>query len=417
MSIWQIVTSGIRGGWRTHGPNAASSGAYDSGSDDFFGGVTYDAAIKLSAVHACVKLRAEIVGSLPLQVRDGEKNIIRDHPLSYLFSISPNADMTPPEFWSLATAMIDMKGNSVNIIDRTGGRPVALIPVDPDFAKYEYNKSGSRKKWTIGKDTYSDEDILHLRGFSLHRDWGLSALEAGRNILQAQLTANRSASLAFKQGLKVGGFFVNKGTRDFTPGELTQFAERMATYSRPENMSKWMTLLRGMEPIAGTEFSVKPHETQLLESRYFGIEEICRLWNTPPPLIGHTNKASSWASSIENINLFYLMYSLQPMLVRNEASILKKMVSSRDQARGVRPKFNVRGLLRADTAKQTAEFASSLQNGYYCVDEVRDLLDLPPLPNGEGKVYRVQLNMGGANNNATSDQVDALKKTIEELMS
>src|SRR5690606_19569285 len=139
--------------------------------------------------------------------------------------------------------------------------------------------------------------------------------------------ANKSAMLAFKQGLKVGGFMVNESNRDWTTEELKASSDRIAHFSRPENQSKWMHLLRGQKPVAGAEFAVKPAEAQLLESRYFGIEEICRLFNVPPPLIGHTSKASSWASSIENLNLHFLVYSLQPTLIRCEQRVEKKLLT------------------------------------------------------------------------------------------
>ena len=399
MSIWRRLYGSIRGGWRTYGPGSGTrDGAFaSSDSDDGFGTPGVDDGMTLSAFHSCVSLKSEIVGSLPLQLRDANKQPVTDHPLTNVLMRSPNAHMTPPEFWSLATAYIEMKGNSVNIIARGAGKKVvALTPVDPDDASFEYSKSGRRKTWKIGNDTHDDDDILHLRGFSTDPDWGQSRLESGRQILMAQLTANRSAMLAFKQGLKVGGFFANEGTTNLTDEQLLAFARRLNEFSQPANQGKWMTLPRALKPIAGTEFSVKPAEAQLLESRNFGIEEICRLCSTPPQLIGHSNKASSWASSIENINLFYLMYNIQPSLIRHEASIMKKLLTAEDAVRGIRPKFNVRGLLRANMKAQSEVFASALQNGYHNVDEVRDLLDMPELPNGEGKVYRVQLNMAGA---------------------
>lgn len=396
MTIWTSTLEGLVGGWKTYGPGQlAGPGAFDTPSDGEES-VNADSAMKLSAVHACIKLRAEIRGSLPLQIRDKDKNILRDHPLAAIFSVSPNIDQTPAEFWSQQSALVDMKGNAISVIERTAKKVVALTPVDPDDCEFKFNRSGTRKTWKINGDEISDDNVLHLRGFSFDKHWGRSQLDLGRQIIQAQLAANQSALRAFRQGLKVGGFFRNTGTRDYTTDELTQITNRLAHHSKPENVSKWMMLLRGMEPIAGTEFSIKPMETQLLESRYFGIEEICRLLSVPPQLIGHTSKASSWASSIENINLFFLMYALNPALIRDEQRILKKLMSPEDAALGVRAKFNIRGLLRADMKTQTLMFASALQNGYYNQDEVRNFLDEPPLPDGEGQVYRVQLNMSGS---------------------
>jgi HK97 family phage portal protein len=169
-----------------------------------------------------------------------------------------------------------------------------------------------------------------------------------------------------------------------------------------------------MKPIAGTEFSVKPAEAQLLESRYFGIEEICRLFNVPPPLIGHTNKASSWASSLENLNLHFLIYSMQPTLVRNEQRIEKKLLTPYDIAEGVQAKYSMQGLLRGDTKTRQAFYATGLQNGYLCQDEVRDFEDLPPIPNGEGQEFRVQLNMAGAEAAGDADDKPPVKEPKED---
>ena len=308
--------------------------------------------------------------------------------------------MTAPEFWSLQTAHVDMKGNAISIIERgVGKKVVALTPVDSDDAKFEYNKSGTRKKWKIGKDEFNDDDILHLRGFSMNPAWGSARIDIGRQILLSQLTANRSALLAFKQGLKVGGFFLNEANRDLTTPELTQFQERLNHFAKPENAGKWMTLLRGMKPLAGTEFSIKPSEAQLLESRYFGIEEICRLFNVPPPLIGHTSKASSWASSIENLNLFFLMYSLQPTITRFEKRLERKLLTAEDVAAGHQIKFNTSALLRGDVKARNAAYVNGLQNGYLCQNDVLAMEDRPGI-GPEGDIYRVQLNMANAEDEA-----------------
>jgi HK97 family phage portal protein len=403
-SIWRQLYGSLNGGWKTYGPSAIEgSGAFDSGEDNPFGIVTSEAAMRLSAVRSCVALRSEVIGAMPLHLRDGKKNIVTDHPLYRVLHTSPNADMTAPEYWSLATAQTDMHGNHVSIIERgLQKKVVALTPVAPGAASFEYNKTGTRKKWKVGKDDFNDDDILHLRGFSMNAGWGDPVLDAGRQILRAQLMANDSAMRAFKQGLKVGGFFLNEGTRDLTGPELTAFQERLNFFGRPENAGKWMNLLKGMKPIAGTEFSVKPSDAQLLESRYFGIEEICRLFNIPPPLIGHTSKASSWASSIENLNMHFVVYSLQPTLVRNEASISKKLLTASDIAAGIQPKFAMQGLLRGDTKTRQLFYASGLQNGYLSQNDVLDLEDRPGI-GPEGDVYRVQLNMANADQQAAAE--------------
>lgn len=403
MSIFSLsqIYGSLRGGWKTHGPNSITGpGAFDD-PGGAFDSVSGELALRLSAVWSCMHIRAETAGAMPLHLRDGNKKILTSHPLYNVLHRSPNADMTAAEFWSLATAHIDMHGNFVSLIERRSDKTViALMPVDASNCKIEYNKSGNRKNWKIGQENYNDEDVLHLRGFTMNSEWGEPRLDVGRQILSSQLAANTSAMMAFKQGLKVGGFFLNEGKRDFTVEELKEFSNRLNFFGRSENAGKYMALPRGMKPLAGTEFSVKPSEAQLLESRYFGIEEICRLFNVPPPLIGHTSKASSWASSLENLNLHFLMYSMQPTLVRNEQRIEKKLLTPYDIAEGVQAKFSMQGLLRGDTKTRQAFYASGLQNGYLCQNEVRDFEDMPGI-GPEGDVYRVQLNMAGSADTAS----------------
>lgn len=392
MSIWRSLYGSLKGGWKTWGPSTiAGAGAFDS-ADSPFESVTAQTAMRLSAFWACVNLRAETIGTLPIHLRDKDKNVLHDHPLYSVLHDRPNSMQTAPEFWSMQTAQVDMYGNAISVIERRvrDKSVISLEPIaDPDAVEMHQRKSGSWY-YDIGGEKYESENVLHLKGFGLDGMRGAPRIDIGRQILSAQLSANESAMRAFKQGLKVGGFF--EVEQSLNEAEAIEWQKILNNYGRPENTAKWLTLLKGMKPIGGAKFGMKPAEAELLASRYFGIEEICRLMGVPPQLIGHTDKASSWASSIENINLFYLMYSLQPTFIRSEASIRAKLMSADDRARGHAPKFAIQGLLRSDMKTQFAFFASALQNGYYSRNEVRDLLDRGEIEGGDE--FTIQLNMG-----------------------
>lgn len=399
MSIWQR----IKGGWKTYGPNALiGNGAFSTDDDSPFGSVSLADALNLSAYVACLNRRCETIGSLPLHLRDGEKNLLKDHDLYSVLHESPNAMQTAEEFWSLQTANVDIHGNSCSIIERRtrDNSVISLEPIfDTEMVTLHQRKSGAWY-YRVGKEEYEPNRILHLKGMSVDGFWGLSRLAMGRQILQAQLTANDFAMRQFKNGTKIGGFF--EMDRDPNDGKVKEFQERMEKYSRAENSGKWMMLLKGMKPIGGAEFRAKAIDAELLNSRMFGIEEICRLCNVPPQLIGHSDKASSWASSLEHINLFFLMYSLQPTFVRFEGRIRKSLLTSRDKTLGLEPKFAIQGLLRGDLKARQAFYASALQNGYYNVDEVRDLEERAKIPGGN--VYRVQTNMAALDSDATQQK-------------
>lgn len=76
--------------------------------------------------------------------------------------------------------------------------------------------------------------------------------------------------------------------------------------------------------------TMNPEAAQLLESRSFSIEEICRWFRVPPFMVGHTTKQSSWASSLEGMNLQFLTHTLRPLLVNIEQEIGRCLLDSDD---------------------------------------------------------------------------------------
>lgn len=384
MSIWKNLWGSVWGGWRTHGVDlGGADGAFAGGSAYVSESVTVDRALSLSAVWACVGLRAATIASLPLHLRK-DREIARDHPLYRILHDAPNADMTASEFWEMQSALIDLQGNAFSRIDRASGRVTSLTPLTG--VAVERRRNGSLW-YTTPKDEYPESEILHLKGFTIDGLIGLSVLEFGREVLGAQLEADSSARQAFRQGLKTGGF-MKTGAATLTNEQRDKFRRNMAELSKPENAGKWMLLEAGWEPTFSS--LLKPSDAELLSSRAFGIEEVCRMFRVPPPLIGHTDKASSWASSLENMNLGFLTYALRPTLVRIEQSISKKLLTPQER-QTIRPKFSVEGLLRANYQTRVSGYTSALQNGWMSRNEVRALEDMPPIAGGDE--YTVQLNM------------------------
>ena len=287
-------------------------------------------------------------------------------------------------------------------LKREQALPLAINPI-PSEVGYEFGLNSSNSPvYTINGMEYSPDDVLHMRGFGLDGIKGLSRLTIGRNILSAQYEADVATMRAFKQGLKVGGFFkIPVNAQDMDDAQFNQFMARMSRFSNPENQSKWMPLPPGMEPVTTGNFRISPVDVELLNSRYFGIEEICRLFNTPPPMIGHTSKASSWASSTEQLNLHFLTYSIMPTLVRREKTYWHKLLTPVERKK-LRPQYRVDDLSRVDLKTRQAFFASGLQNGYLSQNDVREMIQRTGI-GPEGDEYRVQLNMANAEDEGKDD--------------
>jgi hypothetical protein len=136
--------------------------------------------------------------------------------------------------------------------------------------------------------------------------------------------------------------------------------------------------------------TMNPEAAQMLETRAFNVEEICRWFRVPPFMVGHMDKQSSWAASVEAQNLHFLTNSLRPLLVNIEQEITRCLIGDAD-ADEFFAEFSVEGLLRADSAGRGAWYNTALMNGWMSRNEVRRLENLPPIPGGD--IYTVQSAM------------------------
>lgn len=392
MAFFQSLFNWGRGGWRLDGAGSDSVAPFDYEHTQSGTAVTPAGALKLSAVWACVNLRSATISSLPLHLRTSDKSHASSHPLYTVLHSSPNADMTASEFWEMQLASLDMWGNAYSLIERQGRRVVSLDPLRPERMTVERTKSGAirylyRENGRVVE--YAEDQIFHLKGFTLDGLVGLSPLQYAAETVGGLMSANEAAAREFRNGLKVGGF-LRTGAQTLTDTQRDKLRGSLASFGRAENAGKWMILEGGMDPASSQGMKVNPADAQLLESRYFGIEEICRAFRVPPQLIGHTDKASSWASSLENTNLGFLMYSLRPTLVRIEQAITKQLLAPEERSQ-YRAKFAVEGLLRGDSAARASFYNVMLQNGVFSRNHARDLEDLPPVEGGD--VLTVQLNL------------------------
>jgi phage portal protein BeeE len=86
--------------------------------------------------------------------------------------------------------------------------------------------------------------------------------------------------------------------------------------------------------------------------------------------------------------------TLANWLGRWEQDFWRCVLTPQEQQDGYFLHHNANALLRGDFKTRMEGYASSLQNGFLNIDEVRELEDRNPLPNGAGKKHHIQTNMG-----------------------
>ena len=374
--------------------------------------VTADKAIQLSAVWACVRLLSESISTLPLKIYvrqpDGSRKAATDHPAYSVLCRRPNSEMTPSRFMLMVVASICLRGNAFIEKKFIANRLVSLVPLLPQnmvvkrlttgALEYKYTENGNERVIPV-------KNIMHIRGFGLDGVCGMMPMKTGRDVIGAAMAVEESAAKIFEQGLQSSGFLSAENA--LSDEQRERLRGYMAAFTGSKNAGKIMVLEGGLKYQGVT---MNPEDAQMLESRSFSIEEICRWFRVPPFMVGHTTKQSSWASSLEGMNLQFLTHTLRPLLVNIEQEIGRCLLDSDDD---VFAEFSVEGLLRADSAGRAAYYTSALQNGWMSRNDVRRLENMPPIEGGD--IYTVQLNLTQLKNLENSNPaVQAL--AIRELL-
>ncbi|WP_261666898.1 phage portal protein [Erwinia mallotivora] len=352
--------------------------------------VSADKAMRLSAVWACTRLLSESVSTLPLKVyqrqEDGSRKLALDHPVYQLLCRRPNIEMTPSRFMLSVVASICLRGNAFIEKKMIGKKLVSLVPLLPqnmvvkrlDNGNLQYTYTEVKAKREIPV-----QNIMHIRGFGLDGVCGMMPMMTGRDVIGAAMSVEESAAKIFENGLQSSGFL--SAETPLNDEQRERLRKYMLNFTSSKNAGKIMVLEGGMKYQGVT---INPEAAQMLESRAFSIEEICRWFRVPPFMVGHTTKQSSWASSVEGMNLLFLTNTLRPLLVNIEQEIARCLLDGSDD---VFAEFSVEGLLRADTAGRSAYYTTALQNGWMSRNDVRRLENLPPIDGGD--IYTVQLNL------------------------
>jgi HK97 family phage portal protein len=136
-------------------------------------------------------------------------------------------------------------------------------------------------------------------------------------------------------------------------------------------------------------FTINPDDAQMLESRRFSVEEICRFFGVPPHMVGHTEKSTSWGTGLEQQTLAFQKFTLRRRIKRIEQALMKQLLTPAERARGLMIEFNLEGLLRGDSKSRADFYQSGLQNGWLTINEVRGLENKPPVAGGN--VPRMQM--------------------------
>lgn len=336
-----------------------------------------DGALQISTVWACIDRRATTIASLPFfayETKDGQKELARNSRLYSLLHESPNERMTPFEFWRAMVMNHDLRGNAYARIERdSNGEAFAIWPMPADQVETQVLDDGSMiYMYHIGNDiaVLSSGNVLHLKNLG-NGTVGLAKLEFMRSTTDESAKAQQSASKIFGTGGKPTGVLMLDKVLNPTQREQLQ---RVFAGMAEGNSSRLYVLEANMKY---EQLSMSPEDQQLLETRKFSVEEICRWFDVPPVLVHHSN-VTTWGSGIEQIVDGFYKLTIRPMLVSIEQATRKRVMTPRQRVT-MSCEFALDALLRGSPTQRAELYAKNVQNGIMSRNECRQLENLPPV--------------------------------------
>jgi len=230
--------------------------------------------------------------------------------------------------------------------------------------------------YSIGSDVavLAESSVVHFKGMG-NGTIGLSRLDYMRATTDEAANAQTTANRLFANGGKPTGVLMidqvlNKEQRD----RVKQNFEELAT----STTSRLFVLEANMKY---QQVNLSPNDLQLLATRQFTVEEICRWFGVPPVMVGHAN-VTTWGSGVEQILDGFHKLTIRPAIVAFEQAIRKRVLTPNQRAQ-YSVEFSIDALLRSNIKDRFEVYSKAVQNGLKTRNECRQLENDPPIVGGD----------------------------------
>ena len=342
---------------------------------------------------ACIKVLSEAIGKLPLklQKKDSKSGVVNLYgdPLYNILNLRPNKYMTSTVFWSTIERNRNHYGNAYAWIQGAGSNlqlwilPSNEVEVWKDDAKilsevddifYIYSHGG--KRYYLGS-----EEVLHFKssntidgivGVSVREQ--LASTISGSQKGQTMLNKMYESGFTAKAVLNYTGNLSEENTKAFIKG-IEKYARGELKESGIENIIP-IPVGASLQPL-----NVKLADNQFLEVKQYSALQIASAFGIKPYQIGDYTK-SSYASA-EAQQLSFYVDTLLYILKQYEEEINYKLLTLKQLSQGIKSKFNVGVILRADIKTQVDSLCQGIGSFLYTPNEARAFIDLPAVEGGD----------------------------------
>ncbi|MGA9865025.1 MAG: phage portal protein [Acetobacteraceae bacterium] len=344
-------------------------------------------AENLSTVCACVGAISSTIATLPALVyrqEDGGRREAPTHPVSRLIK-SPNARMTWPDWVEFTLAQVLLYGNSISVVVYDGsGRPCELIPVPWQNVQVFLLPSGELAfdivqfiaPWggTGAPRRYLGHEIFHLKDRSDDGFLGRSRLSRAAEVLEAAMGLQQYTAAVWRNMATPSGALKHPGalSAEARTNLIRSFEQQNAG---AHNARRMFVMEEGME---WQSIALSPEDSEVLESRRFTVEELCRLYQVPPPII--QDYSHSTFTNAAQAATWFAQLTLTPWVRKIETEFARSVFTDGGE---FHLEIDLGGMLRGDFAARWAAYATAIDKGILSPNEVREAEGYNPRAGGD----------------------------------
>lgn len=330
--------------------------------------ITSDTAMRHSAVWACLRLRSNLISTMPVDLFRKVGKVQVELPKPPVL-VNPGGEQVGIQEWLYSSQVdLDRAGNAFGLITaRDGNGFPARIDLQPLAEVAVIVRKGLLAKYRICGVEYDPAEVWHERQYTLSGlHVGLSPVAYAAWSIGEYLSIQQFALDWFGNGA-VPSAHLRNTAKTITPAQADETKRRFKTAVANRDLfvtgNDWEYSMIQAEG-AGADW---------IEAKKYSIGDIARFFDCPGDLIDAAVSGSSltYANMLQR-NLQFLIMHLGPSVSRRETA-LSKLTS--------RPRFvklNTGALLRMDPQTRATVIRTQIESRTLAPSEARELEDRPP---------------------------------------
>ena len=344
--------------------------------------VSADTAMRHSAIWACVRTRADLISTFPVDVYRKVGDVRVEMPKPEVLIDTGGEHWDYPDWMWASQSDLDKAGNAIGLITgrNAAGLPsrIELQPINSCSVLWRRGTPLKDRIYKIDGKEYKPEVVWHERQFPVAGlPVGLNPVAAAAWTIGEYLSIQKFALDWFGGGAVPKAQLTHKG-KTIPSGDSEMMKERFKA-----------TLQNGDIFVHGSDWEYDMIQAQdmgnaWIQAKEFGLADVCRFFGCPADLIDAAISGGGKVTyaNITERNLQFLIHHLGPAVVRREKNLSKLLPSPRYV------KLNTQALLRMDPKAMAEIIDMRIANKTMTNTEARALNDELPLTDEQMKEFK-----------------------------